>query len=535
MVSYNQKAKKKVRNESLSQAIKLLTVERKFSTLAPRDYLRKMWNVLKESDSQSDKYYNSHLKPNTIDRWENFYDSVVGAKKPSELKIAYLCGPDPINDLNVLVECGVLPENVWAFESDQQLYESAVANALNSEFPFMKILSTDLKTFIEVSPIKFDLIYLDFCGPVYNRNKNQKNLATLSSIAKHQSLNNLGILLTNFSLPTEEQDAKGHNLLARLTASYLFPKAFVEEHKHDSKIDDGPICHSVNEESWDKKVKADLPNFYGQFVTRLIMDIFTYLVPMDRFMSNEKYLKTFFKVYNSKGRPRYILKKRLSFMYDFSKNGGGGDVIVDPGYYSSMWTFAAYKGIWDYTKEDKDFIKHGELFLEQMAQYSSNHHDFFGKITAYQFLMNEGLEQYAFYTDSLKTISDKWRENRKYQFCDMFLFHQIKDLLVRQISVPYQVNVEKTRRWTYQAKETKMFTDMIVLDECRYMYDWMPTIDMLEQNLQNIEHELSFRYVADALGKHNRWYQEEVFSGMAVIDMDEQGFKVKAFEERIAY
>jgi hypothetical protein len=67
------------------------------------------------------------------------------------------------------------------------------------------------------------------------------------------------------------------------------------------------------------------------------------------------------------------------------------------------------------------------------------------------------------------------------------------------------------------------------------MYDWMPTMDMLEQNLQNIEQELSFRYIADALGKHNRWYQEEVFSGMAVIDMDQQGFNVKAFEERITY
>ncbi|MCD6184208.1 MAG: hypothetical protein J7K84_00230 [Deltaproteobacteria bacterium] len=38
-------------------------------------------------------------------------------KKPENLKVAYLSGPNPENDLRVFCEAGILPENIWAFES----------------------------------------------------------------------------------------------------------------------------------------------------------------------------------------------------------------------------------------------------------------------------------------------------------------------------------------------------------------------------------------------------------------------------------
>ncbi|WP_299590371.1 hypothetical protein [Mucilaginibacter sp.] len=45
--------------------------------------------------------------------------------------------------------------------------------------------------------------------------------------------------------------------------------------------------------------------------------------------------------------------------------------------------------------------------------------------------------------------------------------------------------------------------------------------------------ELFLRYVMDALGKHMRWYYEEIFNGTAVIDMGTPGFEVKTFKKRI--
>ncbi|MDB4923034.1 MAG: hypothetical protein JWQ54_5017 [Mucilaginibacter sp.] len=58
-------------------------------------------------------------------------------------------------------------------------------------------------------------------------------------------------------------------------------------------------------------------------------------------------------------------------------------------------------------------------------------------------------------------------------------------------------------------------------------------LDGREANLDNVEMELFLRYVMDALGKHMRWYYEEIFNGTAVIDMGTPGFEVKTFKKRI--
>lgn len=98
-----------------------------------------------------------------------------------------------------------------------------------------------------------------------------------------------------------------------------------------------------------------------------------------------------------------------------------------------------------------------------------------------------------------------------YPFCDLFLFHQVKEVLFRQLSVPYHVNIEQTQRWTYKAKDTQMYMDLFVLDECRYLYDWMPSFDMFYSGMQDIERQFSFRFILDAVAKHRMIYNNEFF------------------------
>jgi hypothetical protein len=112
------------------------------------------------------------------------------------------------------------------------------------------------------------------------------------------------------------------------------------------------------------------------------------------------------------------------------------------------------------------------------------------------------------------------------------LFHQTIEVLFRQVATPYHVNVERTRRWGYQAKDTPMFMDMLVLDECRYLYDWMPTIDMFSEGIKNIERQLVYRFVLDGVAKHCRWYNPEYFSGCAVVDQFAESFCAKTLAPR---
>ncbi len=57
-------------------------------------------------------------------------------------------------------------------------------------------------------------------------------------------------------------------------------------------------------------------------------------------------------------------------------------------------------------------------------------------------------------------------------------------------------------------------------------------MDMLEANLDNVQIELSFRYIMDALGKHTRYFQEEIFNGTAAVPMGYDRFEPKIYTER---
>ena len=77
-----------------------------------------------------------------------------------------------------------------------------------------------------------------------------------------------------------------------------------------------------------------------------------------------------------------------------------------------------------------------------------------------------------------------------------------------------------------------MFTDLLVFDECRYLYDWMPTLDMLEANLNNIDMELSIRLILDSVSKHTLYYNKEYFYGTSALDIGIKGFEGKVLKQR---
>lgn len=148
------------------------------------------------------------------------------------------------------------------------------------------------------------------------------------------------------------------------------------------------------------------------------------------------------------------------------------------------------------------------------------------------YIFDQGDGQEKYYSDSLQTLSNNWNAFSRHYLCDVFLFHQLKELLARQLCVPYHLNIEKTDRWTYKAKKTQMFTDLLVFDECRYLYDWMPTLDMLEANLNNIDMELSIRLILDSVSKHTLYYNKEYFFGTSALDIGIKGFEGKVLKKR---
>ena len=161
METYKQNCKQKVRNEALRYAIRALTTERFSSTIAAPTQVSNIANAVEREFLETDVMLG--LKDETIKRWEKFYKATVGTKKRFELKIAYLCGPEPENDLEIMLQNGVIAENIWAFEKDSSCFENAKRKILLSKYPYLKIVKRDIKAFFQTTNIVFDIIYLDFC------------------------------------------------------------------------------------------------------------------------------------------------------------------------------------------------------------------------------------------------------------------------------------------------------------------------------------------------------------------------------------
>lgn len=534
MKSYTESEKNMARALVIDHAIKILTKKRLESTLTRRSYVRDVRDHLVQHGNPYDKHIAYQLSDQTIERWESFYDSIVQTRSSANLKIAYLSGPNPENDLRVFSQAGVLPENIWAFESENSTYSDAVVSALNSEFPFIKIINGGLDNFIEASPQKFDVIYLDFCGPLPSRNRKQKTLSALTRVFARHALNSPGVLITNFSLPTEEQDKSGRSLIAKLVSCYLYPKQFLEDRNSGSGLNEGPVSHGFNHESWHKVVLDDLDYYYGQFVTRLLIDHASLISPYNRFPKNNFLYKKFFNVEGS-----VLLRELKCRFFHFDDEGSGGDVIVDSDLCPILWSLAAldkelngkdsnYPNI---VFEDDEFSRFSEQFLSQL-DVSGNKKELINTYVLTSYLLSEGSDQENYWSETIKKLYNNHNIWSFHQFCDLVLFHQIIEALFRQVAVPYHVNISETKRWSYKAKDTPMFMDMLVLDECRYLYDWMPTADMFSHAVKDIERQLSYRFVLDGVAKHRRWYSPEYFFGTAIVDQGENGFTAKTLEPR---
>jgi len=160
MTTYKQKTKDKSRMEIWERAIVNLTSDRKNTQILKSRYITRLWDYAFDEMSQDDVF--KGIKPNEyyINSWSEFSRIHYSEKKSEELKVAYFCGPEPENDLDIMVSLGIRIENVWAIESNKNLYNSALLRATEL-YPTLKIFNGKISELIKISPNKFDIIYLD--------------------------------------------------------------------------------------------------------------------------------------------------------------------------------------------------------------------------------------------------------------------------------------------------------------------------------------------------------------------------------------
>ncbi|MFW1992965.1 hypothetical protein [Acinetobacter nosocomialis] len=155
-MSYTQDSKEKSREELWHHAISAVTVHRKSSRVLNSEYLETLWNYAWDDvlSHVFDISKERHRIAKYFDHWAEYSESCYGQKSPKDLRVAYFSGPEPENDLRILLSLGVRIENVWAFEADKDTYTKALEKA-REHFPNLKIFPGSLGDFFKRDCSKF--------------------------------------------------------------------------------------------------------------------------------------------------------------------------------------------------------------------------------------------------------------------------------------------------------------------------------------------------------------------------------------------
>ena len=280
---YQEKEKIIARNRLLPKAIKDLTDDRhssyilnieevKETYLWAFEYLQSNNFHLTRSLSKKDIYQ-------TIDEWSNSNRQSFEKKDPRQMKVLYLCGEVPSNDLEIFRKHGILSYNVYALESKENEFKKAIDD-LNSKGYYIKIIHEELSKFLKTNNIKFDLIYYDACGSFCSGKPDTLN--PIIEILSKERLSDLSALITNFSEVKESKEFHSGLIASYYLGRYNdFPKSFWD-------LDEDPAILEDEPEKLKNIIKNNFEIFYSDFITRLISDFSRYFIPNSRAISFER-------------------------------------------------------------------------------------------------------------------------------------------------------------------------------------------------------------------------------------------------------
>ena len=512
---YNQEVKNHCRTTVISRAVKSLTTERSTSVCVQRDHVRRVWQKLNETEEARTFFQPDISKKieEEIIRWEMFHDSTVKTKTPSDLRVCYLCGDNPINDLEVLVENGVLCQNVWAVEKDGKVLEKALQNVSKSQMRNIRIFKGDLITFLEeVHKGQFDIIYFDACGTLPSAK--QRTLKTIGVIFLRDKLTCPGALITNFSFPPEEKPEAVSDEAKSERGSFVHLINEYLQHRDHYGSSDEISAAEIDSRSMDEK--------YGDYITSQVIDSACLFIPAYNIISSDKqsswdqlfvnkkdFLSGVKEADWSEGLEAQPLLKKHS-VYDKQAIHGTrlhhlSTAIENCKSKSCLpcktWVNEIFPN-WKSSemKKEKLFC----LILTHLLSHSAAFIQVFGN-------------------KDLKEICHKEYENfLKFPPCDSSgpedFSSLIGGILYGQMACPSFPVINKLLRLKYAAKQRQMFCDVFIFDQCRYLYENFPSIHCAKFAITEPWQQMLFRIVADGLQKHLAFVRKDVFPNVASVD-----------------
>lgn len=513
VTTYKQPIKEKSRKAIWQHAVESLTANRSESRILNAEYLNKLNGFVEGKAGQI-------IDPFEWLNYLKYTDITYGEKKAEELKVAFFCGPEPENDVEVLLSLGVRLENMYAFELDKGEFTRAVT-ALRGKYPQMKLYHGKIEDFALMHNTFFDIVYLDFTSSLLSCYK------TICCVLDNNMLAPLGVLAVN----TTYMDKTEENI--SFLTNYFYYDVFYEgciyhgeEYgKEESSFPafgrmEGSSCMNWEspddlrpyiEENFECAYSAfhtDFINGYAN-ITKPAYAVTSKPITQRRMLKVDKIneLLNYEKAYNqmdfdyfNDGINLFSMKFRLltcSDMPQFFNTKESGRLLsrMDSLKIWEMLTNSHYVRSYDLGDE----IGEDE---EGMPIYE--------KIDIPSFLA-EPLEQ------SIGIIEDALKPGKqRVYFCDVPMVHLWYEMIFNSLGYPYHTNVKNHKRHCYTAKTRKMCVDVFTFDQCRGFYDWLPMIEYQSDYVKDFDKQMIVRMNIDAIAKHSLAIIEQQYYGSAV-------------------
>lgn len=481
VTTYTQHIKNKVRHKAVKNAIDNLTTNRSHATVIPKSYVRDIYDFFSELDEESPTTKEvKEINKNYIKDWEMLHDSFNSSKNPDELVVCYLCGPEPNNDFQEFIDFGVLPQNIWAFEMNNQLYKIALSRFNENDYPQPKIVRQKLENFFKFTPKKFDIVYIDACGAIPSE---KHALKCVRELFLNVRLNSPGVLITNFSTPDNQMDIAEY---VEVISMYLY---FHKDMSSLFKINKNSI-DNVDYNSFKNIVKNNFEYYYSEFISMVLRDLPSVLIPLQRIRNNQ-YFKQLF--------PNFKSKFNYEYLFSLAKNNG----------------IAKFVFTIKYLKDNNMTSKKIEQFIDELGNLDD-------LVYGFEFILKLHNGDINPSNDLNETI-EYFNSNKVYQFLDKVHVNMFYDTVIFQLTYPMHYNNLQNYRCCYVAKEKKMMLDVTTYDECRYLYEWLPTMHQILNSFKNKSWQYVYRFALDGLVKSRKYFNNELFfQGSVISDRNEQ-------------
>lgn len=517
MTTYKQPVKEHSRELIWNHAVETLTSRRNDNRILNTNYMEHLWLYCQQ-------WLEEKLDTATFVKWKEFADICYGQKRPEELKVAFFCGNEPENDVKHLLNLGIRIENIYAFEYDKRMFKEAV-ESLHDTYPLLKIYKGKIEDYADLQNTKFDIVYLDFTGTLI------KEYRTVARLLDMNALTDMSVLIVNTCYPDSSDDNIDY-LTNFFYNDTFFEMSVVEGVEKEREEGDtwfyrveGCDAYGMSYNDIRKKVIDNFEFSYSAFQTAFLLDYANRHKPSFEVFKQKMLSDRLVKLDCLSDIASYTNTYHNVLLQECAEDG---ERLPSCQYQNDGFIEVNDKG----TRLSRlEAIKVAEVFLQ--TPYSHSYTDY-SKIQ--EWIMNhpdnsdEMPEEEICNVDFKEILTDEVRQlidnldqwfYGKYRFCDLPMEHLWLELLLFQYGHPYHTNIGNYKRYSYRAKERRMCLDIMTLDKCRALYDWMPMLEYFIHDMMNHDRQMITRMCMDAIEKQLLHIVDEVYFGAALVGINE--------------